>query len=83
MQHQIQQFKDEITQKEKVYATEHFEYTAISKDLKKAKKDLEDWKDKHGNIEKRKQVLDRQIEKMRFMFAEAESERSRLKKDYE
>merc|ERR1719356_1819473 len=83
MNHQIEQLKEEIKEKDKALVSEHTEYQSISRDTEKFTDNLK----KHQKATTRShQVVEQQqgeIKKLESTIQEAESERQNQRKEFE
>jgi len=83
MQHQIEQLKEEIKEKDKQLITEHFEHQFISKESEKTKENLEKHSIQQRRLQKVVDLQQQEIKKLEATIQEAEVERQNQRKEFE
>jgi len=83
MNHQIEQLKEEIQQKDQAYIKEHIDHTKADKEKETLKNDLMRVKKQVSAAESTMKNLEAEVAKLNHIIAEADAERFRQKKEYD
>lgn len=83
MQHQIEQLKEEIKEKDKQLITEHFEHQFISRESEKTEKNLGKHDTQQARLQKVVDDQSQEIKKLEGTIQEAEVERQNQRKEFE
>lgn len=81
MQHQIQQLKEEIAQKDKRLAIEHFDQSKMAKKYEERDEQVQELKKKLDTHNNTIQTLTGQLDNLQMIIAESHAEKAKQKKD--
>lgn len=83
MNHQIEQLKEEIKEKDKSFVTEHLDHKSISTETDKRKENLEKQQGKQKKCGQLVELQQQEIKKLELTIQEAEQERQNQRKEFE
>merc|ERR1712187_425036 len=83
MNHQIEQLKEEIREKEEKLKKEHFDHNRVEKQCESIKDQMEKARKRQQQLNGQKDTQQAEIKKLESRIHEAEAERERQKHKYE